>query len=77
MTAYCKENQLNPNYFSTRRQQLLGCSKKEAAEAFVKALPPQVSTVQQGEVHLTVGAASLQFTGVAPEFIAAIVKHLA
>lgn len=76
-TAFCKEHDLNPKYFSLRRKQLQATDSQHESKAFVRVEPSkhQVSSHliklrgNYGELFLP--------ESVSPEWLAILLKQLA
>jgi len=68
-TAFCKEHQINPKYFSLRKQQLTN-----EASPFVQAI---TQTCLGGEIKLHHGKTTLIFSrDVSPTWVAQLIQAL-
>jgi len=78
-TAFCREHQLNPTYFSQRRKQLVdetlsSSHKAVGASRFVSAI---VDASPRRDVVVSVGAVSVAIPLMAdPQWAAHLIKHL-
>ena len=74
-TAFCKQHNLNPKYFSLKRSKLLPNTSK--ASAFIQATPV-VSSQPTSEIELQVGAVKIKLSTSMPSaYLVDLIRALA
>lgn len=73
--AFCQENQLNPNYFSKRRNELESLTQDNTQSPFIRLHP---GNIESSSITLGYGQVQLNLSpSISPEWLAVLVRALA